>query len=108
LPTTANFSLTLPDSVKRGEIDFNFNAPHLIGLPIVYASADLYSKYCHIYICGTGCDPTINNTATNWLETSRNVEDIFATVGLSYVWGNMTDSERNTKNLQMMKMKYRQ
>ena len=96
-PTTANPSMSAPPILsRRGTeekmVKYDTNSPHLVAPPT--GSADCNSM-CHVYLCGTGCNPTENNATTWWLSTTA--DRGVATIGLSYQWGPYTDTERNIK-----------
>jgi hypothetical protein len=96
-PTTANPSMSTPPILlRRGAEDktvkYDTDSPHLVAPPT--GSADC-NNMCHVYLCGTGCNPTENNAATWWLSTTA--DRGVATIGLSYQWGPYTDTERNIK-----------
>lgn len=96
-PTTANPDMVTPPVLtRRGPEGENFkydtDSPHLIAPPTGYVGADCI---CHVYLCGTGCNPTENNPASWWLSTTA--DRGIATIGLSYQWGPYTDTERNIK-----------
>ena len=95
-PTTANPKMSTPPILSRRGADgansrFDTDSPHLVAPPTGSAG----NGTCHVYICGTGCNPTENNPSSWWLSTTA--DRGIATIGLSYQWGPYTDTERNIK-----------
>lgn len=94
-PTTANPKMSTPPILSRRGADganskFDTNSPHLVAPPTGSGNGT-----CHVYICGTGCNPTENHPSSWWLSTTA--DRGIATIGLSYQWGPYTDTERNIK-----------
>ena len=89
-PTEANSSMELPPclSLKNG-ILIDTNSPHVI----CKGSGLKHAHCCHVYIPGTGSNPSERNTAMRYLSTTAN--DGMTTIGLSYQWGPYPDLERN-------------
>ena len=78
---------------SRGVLtSFDADSPHLVA-PFTCIGSAPESHTCHVYICGTGCNPTENSSTTWWLSTTA--DRGCATIGLSYEWGPLSDLERN-------------
>ena len=96
-PTEANPTMTQPPILRRRsngiEILYDCDTPHLIIPPIITNDINNKVDYCHVYICGTGCNPTTDNTATWLLSVTGDVG--IASIALSYCWGAYSDQERN-------------
>ena len=64
------------------------DSPHLLCSP----DASRARGVLHVFLCGTGCTPT-ETPCTFYLSAS--LAQGLHTIALSYLWGNLSDSERN-------------
>ena len=84
--------MTAPPVLSRDGVKYDTDSPHLVACSDIANSAP-EAQFCHVYLCGTGCNPTKNTPATWWLSTSA--DSGMAVIGLSYQWGPYSDLERN-------------
>ena len=97
LPSATDPTRTSPLTVLRpgsgGLLSlFDADSPHLVA-PFNRIGSALEPQTCHVHICGTGSNPTENNSATWFLSTTA--DRGCAAIGLSYEWGPLADLERN-------------
>ena len=62
-PSMANPSMQYPPILIRGPIAFDTDSPHLV-IPPDALDRTTCGEVCHVYLNGTGCNPTESNVAS--------------------------------------------
>lgn len=79
---------------QRGGAQYSTDEPHVI-FPgnVVSSRQPSFPRKLHVHLAGTGCSPSRVNVAFNFLQTTHDAG--WPTVGLSYMWANYADAEKN-------------
>ena len=81
-PSIANPTMKYPPILLRGTIGFDTDSPHLV-IPPDTMNTETCGRVIHVYLNGTGCNPTESNVAS-WLVSVTGDRGI-ATIALRYV-----------------------
>ena len=82
-PSVANPAMQYPPILLRGTIAFDTDSPHLV-IPPDTLNTENCGQVCHVYLCGTGCNPTESNVAS-WFASVSGDRGI-ATIALRYAF----------------------
>ena len=81
-PSVANPTMQHPPILVRGTTAFDTDSPHMVIPPDTSNTVPSCGDICHVYLNGTGCNPTESNVASWW--TSVTGERGIATIALRY------------------------